>query len=450
MLVFKINDYITLHLENGKTEIYIEEEKFLQCKYLLINIPIEKYEYLDKEISIDSAENSFSHILEIPTKSSPEISPEVEFWAHCSNLQVWAENNYNTKLLHRNIAFPLLKKLTEVGDRDAKRVLKEEIALRVEEGNLNVILYLLEEKFFSLLNKEERELFFLHENLPLRNKIVTALESKDGSRKKALLVIKNLADIGDITAEELTNIELENSARIQRLTIDELLFERGFDEYLSRKNLLYRILKKSEAEAIMELDDLLYNRFIELKSSSVPMLTEEFRKKELTLLPNYFQYDYGNEPIENFTFTTKDEKVIELRISGNDVFWLFKFPEPVLKLTSLQTLVISFHRIMVLPEKILILSLLKGLDISFNLIQSLPASIGMLTSLKRLNLESNNLELLPEELGCLINLEKLLVGNNNLKTLPKSMSKLKKLKHVSLYGNIFENLPEWIDNLDSL
>lgn len=447
MRKFSINDFITLRLENGKTEIYVLGEKFLQCKYLLINIPIEKYEHLDKRISIDDAEDKFSHTLEIPTNLSPEILPNVEFWAHCSNLQAWAENNYNTKLLHRNIAFPLLKKLTEVGDQDAKLVIKEQIAIRVEEGNLNVILYLLEEKFFSILNKEERELFFLHENLSLRNKITNALESKDGSRKIALLVLKNLADIGDTSAEELTDVELEKSARIQRLTVEKLLSERGFDEYLSRKNLLYRILEKSEAEAIMELDDLLYNRFIELKSSSVPLLTEGFRKKELTLFPNYFQYVDG--PMENFTFTSQNKKIVELKIGGNDVFWLSTFPEPILKLSSLQKLVIYYHKIMGLPEKISNLVSLKELDISGNFIQSLPPSIGMLTSLKRLNLESNDLEILPEEIGCLVNLEKLSVGNNNLKTLPKSMSKLEKLKQVSLYGNKFESLPSWIDNVDS-
>ena len=43
-------------------------------------------------------------------------------------MQVWAEHNYYTRLLHRDITFPLLKKLTEGGDPLARKVFKEEIA----------------------------------------------------------------------------------------------------------------------------------------------------------------------------------------------------------------------------------------------------------------------------------------------------------------------------------
>ena len=35
---FKINKYITLKLENCKTNIYVEGELFNQCKFLLLNI----------------------------------------------------------------------------------------------------------------------------------------------------------------------------------------------------------------------------------------------------------------------------------------------------------------------------------------------------------------------------------------------------------------------------
>ena len=38
------------------------------------------------------------------------ITPEQEFWEHYSNLQVWYKNDYNTRLLHRNLSFDLLKK----------------------------------------------------------------------------------------------------------------------------------------------------------------------------------------------------------------------------------------------------------------------------------------------------------------------------------------------------
>jgi len=61
---------------------------------------------------------------------------------------VWYENAYNTKLLHRNLAFPLLRRLTEVGDSLAKRVFTEEIAKRLESGSPSVVRFLIEEKYF--------------------------------------------------------------------------------------------------------------------------------------------------------------------------------------------------------------------------------------------------------------------------------------------------------------
>ncbi len=91
------------------------------------------------------------------TKKDIHIDPKTEFWAHCSNLQVWYEYNYNSKLLHRNLAFPLLKRLTEIGDPKAKKVFKEEIAKRFSSGVHLVMLYLMNEEYITFLKKEEFE-----------------------------------------------------------------------------------------------------------------------------------------------------------------------------------------------------------------------------------------------------------------------------------------------------
>ena len=108
---FKINDLITLKLEYNRTNIYINNERFRQCKYLLINIPSDKTYEFDEIDSIDKAEEFLDHSLERINIGSHQIDPKTEFWAHCSNLQAWYENDYDTRLLHRNIAFPLLNKL---------------------------------------------------------------------------------------------------------------------------------------------------------------------------------------------------------------------------------------------------------------------------------------------------------------------------------------------------
>jgi Leucine-rich repeat (LRR) protein len=82
------------------------------------------------------------------------IDSETEFWAHCSNVQAWCENDYDTRLLHSNLSFPLLKKLTEVGDILAKKAFKEEIARRLESGYPPVIIFLIAENYIDFLDRE--------------------------------------------------------------------------------------------------------------------------------------------------------------------------------------------------------------------------------------------------------------------------------------------------------
>ena len=144
MKEFKVNKFITLKLEEEtiseeedlseiKTNIYVQGELFQQCSFLLINIPIKEISSFESIKSIDEAEKRLDTSLEEGSESFKyEIPPETEFWGHCSNLQVWVENNYDTRLIHRNLAFPLLKRLTEVGDPSAKRVFREEIAKDVQ------------------------------------------------------------------------------------------------------------------------------------------------------------------------------------------------------------------------------------------------------------------------------------------------------------------------------
>ena len=58
-------------------------------------------------------------------------------------------------MLHRNLSFPLLKKLTEAGDPLAKRVFKEEIAVRFMNGHLPVIVYLLENNYLDYFSLDD-------------------------------------------------------------------------------------------------------------------------------------------------------------------------------------------------------------------------------------------------------------------------------------------------------
>jgi len=131
---------------------------FNQCKYLLLDIPTSRVREYDNIGSIDEAADQLDRSLEGNHNSYSyfrRITPETEFWGHCSNMQAWAENGYDTRLLHRNLAFPLLKTLVDAGDPQAKRVFKEQIALRIVSGYPSVVEFLSQQGYLKYLTKNE-------------------------------------------------------------------------------------------------------------------------------------------------------------------------------------------------------------------------------------------------------------------------------------------------------
>ncbi len=158
---YKINDYMTLKLigvrdfgigDYEKTLIFVNNDKFLQCMYILLNKDKDNLSSTENIDSIDEAVERLDHSLE---DHSLEIPPETIFFAHCSNIQVWAESGYDTRFLHRNLAFPLLKKLADAGDSIAKKAFKEEISNRFEKGNENTRTFLIDEGYLDYLTPEE-------------------------------------------------------------------------------------------------------------------------------------------------------------------------------------------------------------------------------------------------------------------------------------------------------
>lgn len=154
---FKVNEYLTLRLEDVQTNIYIKGKLFSQCKFLLLNIPINETKELDYIDSIDEAAERLDTSMERRRGGMYNLSPEIEFWGHCSNLQAWYEHEYNTRLIHRNLAFPLLKALKQAGDPLANRVFKEEIAKRLESGYPSVVAYLINQDYLRFLKSHELE-----------------------------------------------------------------------------------------------------------------------------------------------------------------------------------------------------------------------------------------------------------------------------------------------------
>jgi tetratricopeptide (TPR) repeat protein len=145
--LYVVNEHLDVVLEdNDKTHIYIDGVQFIQCMRLVLNIPL-----TDNPVevtSIDDAKDSYGtafhgHGIEPPVHDI-YLDSQTEFQGHCSNIQAWIEHDYNPRLLHSSIAFPLLKALARAGDDKARRVLDGELETRIKEGSASTRVAILE------------------------------------------------------------------------------------------------------------------------------------------------------------------------------------------------------------------------------------------------------------------------------------------------------------------
>ncbi len=195
MLKYSINKFLDLRFEDGKTNIYVNNELIRHCKYILLNISSDNSEDLTDINSIDDAVERLDGSFEFSGDKRGKISPEMLFWAHCSNLQAWYENNYNTCLIHSNLAFPLLKELTKAGDLIARKIFKEEVAKRFESNNFSVIQFLLYNGYLNYLNKEEIEIVIEQIKVNLSEIIINQLKKLMKSPITNYRQMKDLIDI---------------------------------------------------------------------------------------------------------------------------------------------------------------------------------------------------------------------------------------------------------------
>ena len=266
--IFEINNYITLKLEeDGKTVIYVNNQEFIQCKHLLLNIPVDEISSFKEFQSIDQ----FAEKLGLFEPLEASLPPEVEFWAHCSNLQVWAEQSYNTQLLHSNLAFPLLKKLTEAGDSKAVNVFKFEVLKRFIEGSKTTREFLIEDNYFDHLR--EREL-----RSPLPDKEISTLEKLEKVMGVSFTLAKNLEYITGFEGIEPDNLYYYDTLKNANLIGLRIFKEDNkIPEIIADfKELKYLVLSHNYSEHLpesigslkkLELLDLAMNHFKEVPES---------------------------------------------------------------------------------------------------------------------------------------------------------------------------------------
>ena len=388
MKEFKINKFITLRLEDGKTNIYINNQLFRQCKFLLININSNKVANFEEVNSIDEAEDVLDRTLEEENLEDRGIRSEEEYWAHCSNLDAWAKHSYDTRLLHRTLAFPILKELTDVGDPVAKAVFKEEIISRFESGYPTVVRFLINGGYIRKYVKEEL--------------LETLLETKE------VAILKNLENLSKTEMEIVEEIDMYYGDSQYAIEFDK--------NKLCGLELRHLNLKQFPLEItrLVSLKKLLLERNI---LRSVP--------KEIGELKN----------------------LRELNLSGNQ---LEELPKEIGSLASLESLSLNINKFKEFPECLTRLKNLKYLGLGMNQISNIPVSIAKLKNLQILALNVNLISRLPETLGNLKSLEFLSLDNNRLESLPESIDQLTSLKKLKLRSNKLISLPESLFKLHNL
>lgn len=471
MLEFRVNELITLKLENGQTHIYLENEPFRQCKFLLLEIPVDKVCSLDALDSIDEAVEGLDKSME---RAPIGVPAEVRFWAHCSNLQVWAENNYNTALLHSNLSFPLLKKLHKLGDPIAKKYFKEEVAKRLASGHVPVVHYLLVEGYLEGFDQLESEVIFRQlesflttiekNNLEFDElifEILIKLVKLRFSRAEELLnkIIINTFNSGDLEqflilmgSESLKYLErggrgedywrfisstskhfFENLNQIAALDFkiyseDNLDFEESFDEEL--ENIIYQAQRTLNSLNKMPIPYFI--RFLR-NLASFPIYDIS---KLLDLISNDIYYHDEVKVILNNNWS----KFKNLFVKVKDAFIYVNRGNKILVLKNLN--ISSISEIDNLER----FSFLEVLDLSSNKI-SMISNLDKLSRLRELNLSFNQIESV-KEIGSLPNLERLSLAGNKISQL-EEFNKFSNLRSLNLEKNLIINFKD-LDKLDKL
>lgn len=80
---FKVNDYISLILKDGRVNIVVEGKQFMTCKGVAIRIPIMDLQDIQESFSIDDLVSKYYKIVEEETDNGDEITLETDFLVHC-------------------------------------------------------------------------------------------------------------------------------------------------------------------------------------------------------------------------------------------------------------------------------------------------------------------------------------------------------------------------------
>ncbi|KKN40184.1 hypothetical protein LCGC14_0735810 [marine sediment metagenome] len=469
---YKINKHLLLKLENKKTNIYVDGQLFKQCHFLLLNISVHELANIERGRSIDEISETLNKSMERNNdniSSKYNITPEQEFQAHCSNLQAWVENGYDTRLLHRNLAFPLLKRLADIGDSLAKNEFKNQVAQRFSSGSASVIRFLIEGKYLDKFTDEELVTLFnstdffncdddLINNLtkgyitplldfiePGSSILLSINKLNLGRMNKVPRSINELLNLKELT---ITNIGIPQDLKVplslHKLTLDNNSLTR-FPAFVEELCFLKDLIISSNnltriPDSIGNLDSLEALFLPQNSLVSIPKSLGNLRSLEYLIL--------NNNKLQSIPVLIGTLKFLKsLSFSNNR---LANLPKTIGDLHSLFYLDLGTNKLTSLPESIGNLHSLEALFLADNMLTSIPDSIGNLRSLKRLKLTNNRLTSIPDSIRKLKFLQELYLSNNRLTNIPDSIRKLKSLQELYLSNNRLSNIQEFIENMKFL
>ena len=364
---FQINDLISLELKDNYIYVYINNKEVLVCKGVAVDIRLADLRELEKIESVDDLSDKYGKKENHETKRL--ISPEDEFLVHCSNIQAWAESGYNTKLIHSNIVFPLLRILNEVGDSQARKVYKEEIVKRYKQGSRRVQRYLASEGYLKTLNNTERELLF----------------------KENLEEIKQIEDSIKIKLKFANNVELSYGIELYNGEIEGLRINCKHSKIPHQiKNL--KNLKKLILESFID------TRLPDWIGSLSEMEHLNLSNNQLEEIPNSIgklnKLKYLNLGVNKITKLPKSISNLQnLRIFYLHRNQINKFPNGICALKELRRLILARNSIESVPVEILNVKELFEFNLDFNPIESLPLEIFFLPKLHFISLRDSKIKI---------------------------------------------------------
>lgn len=386
---FQINEYLSLELKNEQTYVYVNDEEVSVCKHIAVKISSDDVKNLSGIDSIDELSELYRNFNDM--EENRIISPDEEFQVHCSNIQAWAEQGYDTRLLHSNIGFPLLKKLAEVGDPQAKKIFKEEIAKRYHSGSEKIQKFLATEGYLNLLAESERNALF-------KTNFGDIFEIER-------LLDRNLTFVGNVKLEP--GIELYDG-KVVGLKTECCVYK--FDKI---KNLWIKNLIKIpwQIQNLKHLKKLYLGAF---KDVCIPDWIGSLSELE--------HLDLHNNNLE-------------------------EIPESFGNLYNLKSLDLGSNKIKTLPKTISRLQNLEQIYLYHNRLEKFPIEICSLDNIKIINIVGNNIRNVPIEIHNLKELYELDLELNPVKNLSNEVFDLPKLKSITINSdslNLDENIAKKI------